>query len=149
MSTLKMNNMANGFCEEFETKVTTNGASTFKEQLNSYLKEKNAMNDTNGLAPKEKFKPEMQPSETNGTKLAKSKQFDPELEPLLRTNPGRFVVFPIKYPDIWEMYKKAEASFWSSEEVNLDKVSDTVDTLAPFCALLTSTYFRIFVTGNR
>ena len=50
------------------------------------------------------------------------KTFDPELEPLLRTNPNRFVIFPIKYRDIWSMYKKAEASFWSAEEVNLDKV---------------------------
>lgn len=40
-----------------------------------------------------------------------------EDEPLLRQNPRRFVVFPIEYPDIWQMYKKAEASFWTVEEV--------------------------------
>ena len=28
-------------------------------------------------------------------------------------------MFPIQYPDIWEMYKKAEASFWTAEEVDL------------------------------
>lgn len=32
--------------------------------------------------------------------------FDPSLEPLLRDNPRRFVIFPIEYPDIWQMYKK-------------------------------------------
>lgn len=48
--------------------------------------------------------------------------FDPELEPLLRENPRRFVIFPIQYPDIWQMYKKAEASFWTVEEVDLSKV---------------------------
>lgn len=32
--------------------------------------------------------------------------FDPELEPLLKENPRRFVIFPIQYPDIWNMYKK-------------------------------------------
>ncbi|KAK9502661.1 hypothetical protein O3M35_011386 [Rhynocoris fuscipes] len=48
-------------------------------------------------------------------------KFDPELEPLLRENPRRFVVFPIEYHDIWEMYKKAEASFWTVEEVDLSK----------------------------
>lgn len=32
--------------------------------------------------------------------------FDPELEPLLRENPRRFVIFPIQYEDIWQMYKK-------------------------------------------
>ncbi|KAJ9086148.1 Ribonucleotide-diphosphate reductase (RNR), small subunit [Entomophthora muscae] len=42
-------------------------------------------------------------------------------EPLLMDNPGRFVLFPIKYHDIWKMYKKAEASFWTAEEVDLSK----------------------------
>ncbi|XP_066255762.1 ribonucleoside-diphosphate reductase subunit M2 B-like [Euwallacea similis] len=47
--------------------------------------------------------------------------FDPELEPLLRENPRRFVIFPIEYPDIWDKYKKAEASFWTTEEVDLSQ----------------------------
>ena len=41
------------------------------------------------------------------------------MEPLLRDNPNRFCLFPIKHPKIWEMYKKAEASFWTAEEVDL------------------------------
>ncbi|XP_059613091.1 ribonucleoside-diphosphate reductase subunit M2 isoform X2 [Phlebotomus argentipes] len=57
-------------------------------------------------------------------KVAKSPKFDPELEPLLRENPRRFVVFPIQYHDIWEMYKKAEASFWTVEEVDLSRDTD-------------------------
>jgi len=40
-------------------------------------------------------------------------------EPFLRDNPGRFVLFPIKEPEVWEMYKKAEASFWTAEEIDL------------------------------
>ncbi|XP_063780288.1 ribonucleoside-diphosphate reductase subunit M2 B [Pseudophryne corroboree] len=44
-----------------------------------------------------------------------------EDEPLLRKNPHRFVIFPIQYPDIWKMYKKAQASFWTAEEVDLAK----------------------------
>ena len=40
-------------------------------------------------------------------------------EPLLQENPNRFVIFPIKYPRVWEMYKKAEASFWTAEEIDL------------------------------
>lgn len=32
--------------------------------------------------------------------------FNPQLEPLLRENPKRFVIFPIQYKDIWDMYKK-------------------------------------------
>merc|ERR1711884_86176 len=42
-------------------------------------------------------------------------------EPLLQDNPRRFVVFPIRYHDIWAFYKKAEASFWTAEEVDLSK----------------------------
>jgi ribonucleoside-diphosphate reductase subunit M2 len=40
-------------------------------------------------------------------------------EPLLDHNPERFCAFPIKWNSIWEMYKKAEASFWTAEEVDL------------------------------
>jgi len=40
-------------------------------------------------------------------------------EPLLVENPNRFVLFPIKNNDVWQMYKKAEASFWTVEEVDL------------------------------
>jgi ribonucleoside-diphosphate reductase subunit M2 len=42
-------------------------------------------------------------------------------EPILRENPHRFVLFPIKYQEIWQMYKKAEASFWTAEEIDLGK----------------------------
>jgi ribonucleotide reductase beta subunit family protein with ferritin-like domain len=42
-------------------------------------------------------------------------------EPILKDNPQRFVLFPIKYVDMWDMYKKAEASFWTAEEIDLSK----------------------------
>ena len=41
------------------------------------------------------------------------------MEPILKENKDRFVLFPIKHKDIWEMYKKAEASFWTAEEIDL------------------------------
>lgn len=41
-------------------------------------------------------------------------------EPILKENKDRFVLFPIKHQDIWEMYKKAEASFWTAEEIDLN-----------------------------
>ncbi|CAB3240149.1 unnamed protein product [Arctia plantaginis] len=59
--------------------------------------------------------------ESSSDKNQEVVQFDPQLEPLLRDNPRRFVIFPIKYPEIWQMYKKAEASFWTVEEVDLSK----------------------------
>ena len=46
-------------------------------------------------------------------------------EPILEENQDRFVLFPIKYKDIWEFYKKAEASFWTAEEIDL--ASDATD----------------------
>ena len=44
---------------------------------------------------------------------------DDHVEPILRPNPQRFSIFPIQYDDIWNFYKKAEASFWTAEEVDL------------------------------
>lgn len=41
------------------------------------------------------------------------------MEPILADNKDRFVIFPIKHDDIWQFYKKAEASFWTAEEVDL------------------------------
>ncbi len=41
------------------------------------------------------------------------------LEPLLQENKDRFVLFPIKHHAIWNMYKQAEASFWTAEEIDL------------------------------
>ena len=48
-----------------------------------------------------------------------------KLEPILEENKERFVLFPIQHNDIWEYYKKAEASFWTAEEI--DMASDLVD----------------------
>jgi ribonucleotide reductase beta subunit family protein with ferritin-like domain len=42
-------------------------------------------------------------------------------ERLLTPDDNRFVMFPIKDNDIWEMYKKAEDSFWRVQEVDLSK----------------------------
>ena len=44
---------------------------------------------------------------------------DTLVEPILQENKDRFVLFPIQHQDIWEMYKKAEASFWTAEEIDL------------------------------
>jgi ribonucleoside-diphosphate reductase subunit M2 len=47
------------------------------------------------------------------------------VEPILRPDDSRFVMFPIKYNDIWEMYKKQVDCFWRAEEIDLSK--DLVD----------------------
>ena len=44
-----------------------------------------------------------------------------QTEPILQENANRFVIFPIKHHDIWEWYKKMEASFWTAEEIDLSQ----------------------------
>lgn len=47
------------------------------------------------------------------------------IEPILKENPNRFVLFPIEHDDIWAFYKKSEASFWTAEEIDLHQdISD-------------------------
>ncbi len=46
-------------------------------------------------------------------------------EPILEANNNRFVLFPIQHDDIWSFYKRAEASFWTAEEIDL--APDLVD----------------------
>ena len=53
-------------------------------------------------------------------------------DPLLMDNPHRWVIFPIQYPEVWVIYKKHGASFWTAEEIDLsqdnkdwDKLSDS------------------------
>merc|ERR1712203_1255798 len=50
-------------------------------------------------------------------------------DPLLMENPQRFVMFPIQYPQVWEMYKKHEASFWTAEEIDLSQDNKDWDAL--------------------
>jgi len=46
------------------------------------------------------------------------------VEPILQENENRFVIFPIQHHDIWEWYKKMEASFWTAEEIDLHQDLD-------------------------
>ena len=45
-------------------------------------------------------------------------------EPILNTSNNRFVLFPIKYSSVWDMYKKAVASFWTVEEISFSDIED-------------------------
>ncbi|CCK68938.1 ribonucleotide-diphosphate reductase subunit RNR2 KNAG_0B05040 [Huiozyma naganishii CBS 8797] len=42
-------------------------------------------------------------------------------EPIMVGDKNRHTVFPIKYHEIWQAYKRAEASFWTAEEIDLSK----------------------------
>jgi ribonucleotide reductase beta subunit family protein with ferritin-like domain len=50
-------------------------------------------------------------------------------EPLLNPDDNRFVMFPIRYDDIWKMYQKQVECFWRPEEVDLSKDLKDWDTL--------------------
>lgn len=39
-------------------------------------------------------------------------------EPLLTPQPNRYTLFPVTYPDVYQMYKKAASAYWLPEEVN-------------------------------
>ena len=45
----------------------------------------------------------------------------PIIEPLLTEDDNRYVMFPIKDQDIWDMYKKQMDCFWRAEEIDLSK----------------------------
>ncbi|KAI9458785.1 ferritin-like superfamily [Boletus coccyginus] len=53
--------------------------------------------------------------------LPKYKYSPPCEELLLKVSRHWFVLFPIQYHKIWQMYKKAEMSFWTEEEMDLSK----------------------------
>jgi len=66
--------------------------------------------------------------DTSSVKIDLEKELDTKItveEPILKENPNRFVLFPIQHNDIWEMYKKQEASIWTAEELDLSP--DLVD----------------------
>merc|ERR1712137_911778 len=51
-------------------------------------------------------------------------------DPLLVENPRRWVLLPIQYPAVFEMYKKHEASFWTAEEIDLAQDNKDWERLA-------------------
>uniref|UniRef100_A0A2I3HPQ1 Uncharacterized protein n=1 Tax=Nomascus leucogenys TaxID=61853 RepID=A0A2I3HPQ1_NOMLE len=85
------------------------------------------------LSPRQPQPPALSGTRVPACKTPKIKAAAPgvEDEPLLRGNPCHFVVFPIEYHDIWQMYKKAEASFWTTEEVDLSKDIQHWESLKP------------------
>jgi len=50
-------------------------------------------------------------------------------EDLLREDKSRYVMFPVQYEDIWMMYKKAVASYWTAEEINFSQDLEDLDKM--------------------
>ena len=53
------------------------------------------------------------------------------IDPMFAENPNRFVIFPIQEHDVWSMYKKAVASFWTVEEIDLSQDHNDWEKLSP------------------
>jgi ribonucleotide reductase beta subunit family protein with ferritin-like domain/glutaredoxin len=51
-------------------------------------------------------------------------------DPILKPNQNRFTVFPIEYPELWELYKKSQMSNWTAEEIDLAKDMDDWNALS-------------------
>ncbi|MEE6476806.1 hypothetical protein FKM82_011226 [Ascaphus truei] len=102
--------------------VCAENISPMKKNMTLRTKENTppTLNNTRVLASKAARKI-FQDSDGESVKSKNPKVPSIQDEPLLRDNPNRFVIFPIQYHDIWQMYKKAEASFWTAEEVDLSK----------------------------
>ena len=57
-------------------------------------------------------------------------EFLEEAEPMLLPTLSRFTVFPIKHENLWAMYKKAQMSNWTAEEIDFSKDMDDWDGLS-------------------
>jgi len=86
--------------------VAKNGNLSLPQDIDAVLKERSGIH-VGGGAKESRISAEFR-------ELEKS-------DPLLMENPSRWVMFPIKHPEIWEMYKKHEASFWTAEEIDLSQ----------------------------
>ncbi len=65
--------------------------------------------------------PEICDNDSASSSIISSEEDDSRVEYILKENPDRFVLYPIRHDDLWKLYKKAEASFWTAEEVDLSE----------------------------
>ena len=71
-----------------------------------------ALHDENAMLKKKLAEMEAKPSASS------AKSYD-ETEPILAENPGRFVIFPIKHPDVWKMVRPAAHCAWTLSAINV------------------------------
>ena len=50
--------------------------------------------------------------------------FESLMEPMTKPTHNRFSVFPVRHTNLWTLYKKAQMSNWTAEEVDLSKDMD-------------------------
>ncbi|MCB0347878.1 MAG: ribonucleotide-diphosphate reductase subunit beta [Bdellovibrionales bacterium] len=93
-----------------------------KRQITLYFSSKFSLPVSNsiGLLITDRFLKDENTKQLKVTGMLKGKSMETTREEfLLKANPNRFVLFPIQHDSIWNMYKKAEACFWTAEEIDL------------------------------
>lgn len=71
------------------------------------------------------------------------------MDPILTPSTDRFTTFPIRYPDLWALYKKAVASFWTAEEIDLSTdVTDWETKLSDDDRHFVSTILAFFAASD-
>ena len=65
-----------------------------------------------------------------GTNFDLEEYLEDTYEPILSENPNRFTVFPLKYPHLWDLYKKSQMSNWTAEEIDLAKDMDDWNSMS-------------------
>lgn len=80
--------------------------------------------------------------------VAVGNELEEEEEPILKEQKQRFCMFPIRYRQLWEMYKKAEASFWTGIPI-FSSSSFFVGILVGFffCGFCCWHWFSVVVMG--
>ncbi|XP_075506761.1 ribonucleoside-diphosphate reductase small chain A [Primulina tabacum] len=87
-------------------------------------------------------------NDETGREWREQKEIEEEEEPILMKRSQRFCMFPVKYPQLWEMYKKAEASFWTAEEVDLSQDVQQWETLSESEKHFISHVLAFFATAD-
>ena len=99
-----------------------NSESAYQNNFSSHLGLYVNMDENNHNFPHKPIAALETSSESSRTQ---SERKNDDEEPILKENQNRFVLFPIKHTKVWEMYKKQVASFWTAEEIDLER--DFVD----------------------
>ncbi|EJU06229.1 ribonucleotide reductase small subunit [Dacryopinax primogenitus] len=111
------------FFEDFDATPSKKAAAQLETMsLATPLKDKAFMEKLKAAgAPAQEAESEEEPLEEYRKRFVGDLECEEKDEPLLKSTQRRFVLFPIQYHEIWQMYKKAEASFWTAEEMDLSK----------------------------
>jgi hypothetical protein len=80
------------------------------EYIVDYYRDRDSMNNNNNVRKIDEI--------IDKIKIKKEIDEKNSKEPILKENINRFTTFPIKYTDLWELYKTQEKASWTAEELD-------------------------------